>query len=73
MKLKKKNIYKSALYLAVEKGNIEIVKLLLKNNKIDANFTFILNLFLFIKLNITHFNRISNKLFQWNLKNDIFQ
>ena len=29
--------YKTALYMAVEKENIEIVNLLLNNNKIDVN------------------------------------
>lgn len=29
--------HKTALYIAIEKGNIEIVKLLLKNEKIDVN------------------------------------
>ena len=29
--------YETALYLAVEKGNIEIIKLLLENEKIDTN------------------------------------
>ena len=35
----KLNIYidKTALYLAIEKGNIEIIKLLLKNNELDIN------------------------------------
>ena len=66
MKLKK-NIYKPVLYLAIEKGNIEIVKLLLNNDKIDVNFPFILSLFLFIKLNITHFNKISGNIFQYHL------
>ena len=35
-------INKSALYLAIEKENIEIVKLLLTNDKLDIN---ILNIF----------------------------
>ena len=30
-------IYKTALYLAVEKENIDIVKLLLANDKLDIN------------------------------------
>ena len=59
MKLKKKIIYKPVLYLAIEMGNVEIVKLLLNNDKIKVYFPFILSLFLFIKLNITHFNKIS--------------
>ena len=35
-------IFKTALYLAVEKENIEIVKLLLTNDKLDINIGFIL-------------------------------
>ena len=38
---------KTALYLAIEKENIEIVKLLLSNEKIDVN---IINIFIFIYL-----------------------
>ena len=36
---------KTALYLAIEKENIEIVKLLLSNEKVDIN---IINIFKFI-------------------------
>ena len=36
-----KIIYKTALYLAVEEGNIEIVKLLLTNDKLDINLGYI--------------------------------
>ena len=35
--------YKTALFLAVEKENIEIVKLLLTNDKLDINIINILN------------------------------
>ena len=38
-------INKTALFLAIEKENIEIVKLLLSNKNIDVN---IINIFLFI-------------------------
>ena len=34
---------KTALYLAVEKENIEIVKLLISNNKTDPNIIYILS------------------------------
>ena len=37
------HIYKTAFYLAVEKENIEIIKLLLTNYKIDINILYILN------------------------------
>lgn len=34
--------YKTALYIAVEKENYEIIKLLLKNKKLDVNIPAIL-------------------------------
>ena len=37
------NIQKTALHMAIEKENIEIIKLLLSNPKIDVNLLFILN------------------------------
>ena len=37
-------LYKTALYLAVEKENSEIIKLLLSNDKIDVN---ILNILIY--------------------------
>ena len=37
MKLKKKKINKSALYIAIENENIEIVKLLLSDSRINVN------------------------------------
>ena len=46
--------YKTALYLAVEKGNIEIIKLLLSNDKLDIN---ILNIL------IISFNKIQIHIF----------
>ena len=35
---------KTALYLAIEKENIEIVKLLLNNDQLDINLKYILNM-----------------------------
>ena len=55
--------YKTALYLAIEKENIEIVKLLLTNNKLDINQRNILNIFFFIKFKILFFNVIQNHIF----------
>ena len=49
--------HKSALYLAVEKENIEIVKLLLTNDKLDINILNILNIY-FITFKIISFNPI---------------
>ena len=39
-------IHKTALYTAVEKENIEIIKLLLTNENIDINILNIFNIFL---------------------------
>lgn len=36
-----KRIYKTALYLAIEKGNIEIIKLLLNCENIDVNIPYV--------------------------------
>ena len=55
-------IYKTALYLAVEKGNIEIVRLLLTNDKLDINLLNILNIFS-IKFGIISSNYIQNHIF----------
>ena len=48
MELKKILFYKTALYRAVEKENIDIIKLLLVNDKIDLNIINILNKCLFM-------------------------
>lgn len=48
--------YKTAFYTAVEKGNIEMIKILLSSDKIDANILNILNAILF--------NKISTQMFQ---------
>ena len=52
-------LYKTALYLAVEKENIEIVKLLLTNDKIDINLTYI---------TYRIFNNILNAIYKSNSK-----
>ena len=44
-----KKIYKTALYCAVEKRNIEIINLLISNDKLDINF---LNVLIQIVTNI---------------------
>ena len=51
-------IYKTVLYSAIEKENIEIVKLLLTNEKLDIN---ALNIF-------QYFYNIQNYIFQKNSK-----
>lgn len=37
MKLKKNNFYKTAMHIAVEDNDVEIVRLLLANEKININ------------------------------------
>ena len=49
---------KTPLYIAVENGNSEIVKLLLNENNIDVNKGFVLKLFSIIKLKNIIFNDI---------------
>ena len=54
----------TALCLAVEKENIEIVKLLLTNDKLDINIVNILINNNLIKFKIKYFNGIQNLIFQ---------
>ena len=54
---------KTALYLAVEKENIEIVNILLSNDKLDINLGYILNIF-YIKFQNMAFNNIKNHIIQ---------
>ena len=51
--------YSTAFYRAVERKNIEIIKLLLMNDKLDINIPWILD-DLFIEFEILLFNRIHN-------------
>ena len=53
------------LHLAVKKGYIEIVKLLLTNDKIDVNLPYI-SFHIFIEFKIIYFNKIKSYIFQWN-------
>ena len=77
-------IYKTPLFGAIEKDNIEIVQLLLTNDKLDINFGYIFIQFfnriqnyifqfhsksyISIKFKIIYFNLIQNYIFQWNSK-----
>lgn len=45
MKFVNHSIYKTPLFLAIEKRNVEIVKLLLSNPEIEVNISCILNLY----------------------------
>ena len=64
--------YKTALFAAIEEENIEIVKLLLANNKLDINiinifqlcFHSIQNHIILIAFKIIYFNEIQNSIFQ---------
>lgn len=47
MKFKFSAIYNTALHMAVKKERIEIIKLLLSNDKIDVNIPFVLYIFIF--------------------------
>ena len=51
----------TALYLTVEKENIEIIKLLLSIDKFDINNLDISSQYLFLQLNLKYFNRIHIK------------
>ena len=48
---------RSPFYLAVERENIEIIKLLLTNDKLDVNYLYIL-FYLFLRFVIILFNSI---------------
>ena len=50
--------------MAVEKKNVEIVKLLLANDKIDVNMGYISSFLFLIKFKIKNFNSIQNHIFQ---------
>ena len=54
---------KTALYLAVEKENVEIVKLLISNNKIDPNIICILSYY-YYKIHNKSFNYIQHQIIQ---------
>lgn len=47
-------LYLTALYTAVDKNNIDIVRLLLNNNKINACIPVVLNRFLFNNIQISN-------------------
>lgn len=58
------DLYKTPLLFAVELNEVEIVRLLLENTKIDVNKRSILKTFFFIIFQINKFNKIQNKIFQ---------
>ena len=54
----------TALFRAVEKGNVDIIKLLLTNDKLDPNIININKLIICkIKFQIKYFNEILNQIF----------
>lgn len=52
-------IFKTALILAIQSDNIEIVQLLMKNPKIDVNIPYIFNYSFIYKITIKYFYDIS--------------
>lgn len=50
--------HETALFLAVKEGCIEIIKILLANEKLDVNKLNIFNIFVFLKFTILYFNEI---------------
>lgn len=58
------HVYKTALYIAVEKNSIDFVKLFLENEKIDVNIPYILS--------FNFLNEIQNIKIQWNFKSIFF-
>ena len=57
-------IYRTPLYIAVEKGNTKIVKYLAMNDKTDINaFSIYIHIFQF-NFNVLYFNSILNQLIQ---------
>ena len=61
------SIYITALCLAVSKENLEIVKILLTNEKIDINFPYIFKYEYFNKI-LIYFNYIQNNIFKLHSK-----
>ena len=62
---------KTAFYLAVEKRNIEIIKLLLNNDKLDVNIPHIFNITKFMKFHFNDFNYIWKQTFKLDFKSNI--
>lgn len=59
-------IQKTPLYLAVEKGNVELVQLLLKCQRLDINAKTVFNILIFlIQFQIKFFNEISKIIFAY--------
>ena len=56
-----KKIHKTALCIDIEEENIEIIKLLLTNDKLNINQLNISNINHSIKLTIKSFNKVSNR------------
>ena len=52
-------IQKTAFHYAIEKGNTQIVQLLLLNENIDINIKSVNNYILFYLIPLFHYNRIS--------------
>ena len=66
------SLYQTALHLAIEKENIEIIKLLLATNKLDKNILVII-ITIFIALSILYFYEIINILKNEKEKTEIIK
>ena len=67
--LKFKKFNSAALITAAEKGNLELIKLLLSHPKININILYILNTKIFNKITSSH----KKEVFQFNNLNTIFK
>lgn len=64
--IKQYMFHKTALYGAVMKENMEIVKLLLADEKTDVNILCISTFLIFIKLKYVNINYIQYLIIQWS-------
>lgn len=60
--------HKTALIIAIERDNLEIMEALLTDEKIDVNIKGILIHFVFIKFELIFLNHISNQIIQLHSK-----
>lgn len=74
MSLPYQDIYQTALFVAVLSNKTEIVKLLLKNDKIDVNVINILIIYFLVKFYFLYFNNVQKQNINFNeIRNKIFE
>ena len=64
-------IYKTPLFLAIEKENIEVIKLISLNNKLDVNLGYKI-IFYYYQMKLYHMFLIKHQFF-WQLKKEILK